>query len=122
MTVAANHAIGDIASGDGTHLADPESLANLGVALDVFLVYRIQQPGHGQLHLVDQLIDDAVKADLHLLSIRRGLGVSLRLHVEAYNDPFRSRRKVHIRLGDGADAGKQNPNANLVVRKLLQSV
>src|SRR6266481_1678893 len=54
----------DHATGDGNALGKGENLADFGRADDDVLQDRIQQAGHGLLHLVNQFINDGIKLDL----------------------------------------------------------
>src|SRR5262249_13798628 len=70
-------ALGDPAAGD---LADPgnvEHLEDLRVAEENLAQGRRQQPRHRRLHVVDQIVDDVVVADLH----SRLVGEHFRLRV-----------------------------------------
>src|SRR6187200_808190 len=44
---------------------DPEDLAHLGLARDDLFVLRLVHADHRLLHVLEQLVDDLVGADLH---------------------------------------------------------
>ena len=58
--------LGDHAAGDGAELRRLEGVAHLRRADAHFLERRIEQPGHRLLHLVGDVVDDRVEADVDL--------------------------------------------------------
>ena len=85
---AGDAAIGDEAAGD-LALGEIEHLLDLGMADDALAHLRVEQAGHGFLHLVDQLVDDREKLDLDALALGGGGGGTLDLDVEADDDGIR---------------------------------
>src|SRR5579884_344048 len=122
LTVAAYETILYIASCHSTHLADAERLPHFGVALDRLLENRLQQTGHGHLHLIDQLINDRVQANIDLLLLGRRLCTALRAYVKANDDRIGGGSEQNIALGNGAHPGMQHTHANFIVRKPLESI
>ena len=62
---------GDHAAGDRAELRHLEDVAHFGDADPDFLERRIEQPGHRLLHLVGDVVDDRVLADVDALARRR---------------------------------------------------
>ena len=75
---ARDPALGDHAAGDGAELRRLEDVAHLRRADPHFLERRLEQAGHRLLHLVDDVVDDRVQADVHLLAIGDVGGVAVR--------------------------------------------
>ena len=82
---------------------------------------RIEQAGHGFLHLVDQLVNDRVKLDLHAFVLGLVGHAAVDAGVEAQNDRVRSRGQRHVRLGDGADGAVDDFQRDLVGLDLLEA-
>src|SRR5206468_9498547 len=61
---ARDPAIGNEATSDDSS-AQLENLFHLRVSNDGFAQFRVEQTGHGVLELIEQLINNAVKLDLH---------------------------------------------------------
>ena len=64
-------AIGDVAAGDDLDLAHAEDLAHFGATLDDLHDLRLEHALEGSLHLLGELVDDVVDADLDALGLRR---------------------------------------------------
>src|SRR5439155_21568808 len=82
LRAAADDAVHDHAAGD-RRLVRGEDLADLGVAEEALDHLRREHPGERLLHVVEQLVDDLVLADVDL----RLLGRSLRGYVDLVVDP-----------------------------------
>ena len=63
-----------------------------------------------------------MQADIHLLLLGRGRGVAFRPHVEADDDRVRRRGQQHVAFVDGAHAGVDHADLDLVVGELLQGL
>src|SRR5262245_54822550 len=117
---ALDHALGDAAAGDLADLGDVEDLEDLGIAEEGFPQDRRQQAGHCLLHVVHEVVDDVVVADLAAGSLgglaRLGIGAD----IEAENDGAGSGGELNIGFGDAADAIMDHPRGDLVGRELLQ--
>ena len=87
-----------------------------------FLERRVEQAGHRLLHLVDDVVDDRVQADVDLLALGDVGGVAVGPHVEADDDGVRRRRQQHVRLVDRADAAVDDADLDLLVAQLRQRV
>ena len=98
----------DAAAGDLADLGDLEDVEHLGAAGVVLLVDGLEETVHGLGHLVLQLVDDGVEADLDLLLIGELLGLALGPHVEADDDGVGGGGEQDVGLGDGADTGVQD--------------
>ena len=80
----------------------------------VLLEGGIEQAQHGQAHLVLQLVDDGVQANLDAFLLRQLGGLALGAHVEADDDGVGGGGQQHVALGDGADAGVDDLDAHLL--------
>ena len=67
-------ALSHVAAGDRADPWDPEDLADLGLAGDDLFELGREQPEHGGLDLLDQLVDDLVGPDLDVARPRRARG------------------------------------------------
>src|SRR5262245_45409089 len=112
--------IGDAAACDFADLGNVEHLQYLGIAEEHLAHGGRQQPGHGLLHVVDQVVDDVVVADLDAGLIGGELGLRVGTHVEAHHHGVRGAGERHIRFGDAADARVHDPRLDLVVAELAQ--
>ena len=121
---ALDHAIGDPAT---RHIADfgyLEDLQDGRVAEHALAHGRSQQAGHRFLHVIDEIVDDVVVADLDtgvLGSLARFL---VRPHVEADHRRARGFGEGDVGLGDAADAGEDDPCPDLVedVKKAMSGL
>ena len=102
---ARNRPVENHTAGNDASLRDLERRAHLGAALEDFLKLRIEQPRHGQLDLVDQVVDDGVEADIDALFFRQFAGGTLRANVESDHNGVRGRGQEHIVRRDRADRG-----------------
>ena len=78
------------------------------------------RPERRRLHVVDEVVDDRVVADLDALLVRRLARRRVGADVEADDRRARGLGQRHVRLGDGAHARVQHADAHLVGRELLQ--
>ena len=74
-------------------LAKVEHLLHFGVSDDGFPVFGLEQTSHRFLHLIEQLINDAVKFDLDSFAFCSGNGHVLHLHIETDHYSIRSARQ-----------------------------
>src|SRR5262249_32794874 len=93
----------DHAAGDRRALGQLKNLPHFRRTNDIFLDDRIKQAGQGILHLVNQLINDGVKFDLHAGVFRLLGGGAVHARVETEDDALRGGRERHVVFGDGAD-------------------
>jgi hypothetical protein len=84
------HASGGLAA---SHLEDG---ADLGVAVHDVHEDRLHQALHGLLHVLNQLVDDLVVADVHRRDVRLFPSAGVRLHVEAHDDRLRRGCQHHV--------------------------
>ena len=61
-----------------------------------------------------------MQPDIDLFAVGQFRGLSFRTHVEADDDGVRSRSQQHVGFGDGADAGMQDADLDLVGAQLVQ--
>jgi hypothetical protein len=59
-----------------------KDLLHLGVSDDCFPVFGVEQTGHRFFDLIEQLVDDAVKFDLHPFTFCSGNSHVLHFHIE----------------------------------------
>ena len=76
---------------------------------------RCQQTRHRRLHVIHEIVDDIVVADLDALVVGRLLRLHVGTHVEADDHRLRGRRQRDIRFRDAADAGMHDARLHLVV-------
>ena len=80
---ALDHAVGDAAAGDLADLGDLEDLEDLRVAEHGLAQLRREQAGHRRFHVVDEVVDDVVVADLDAGALGRVARFLVGAHVEA---------------------------------------
>ncbi len=100
---AGDLAVGHATAGDDQLATRLEDLHDLGVAVHLLLVDRLQQTLEGGLDVLDELVDDIVGADVHAFDLRHPLGGAVHLDVEGDDDRLRRRRQVDVGLADVAD-------------------
>src|SRR5437588_2076743 len=114
-----NPAIGHEAAGDDT-FAQLENLFHLSVTDDCLAMFRIEQPGHRFLNLIEQLVDDAVKFDLHAFAFRGANGHAFHLDVETDHHRVRSARQQNVRLRNRPHAGVNDFEVDLLALDLAE--
>ena len=119
LGAALDHAVGDHAAGDVAGLGDLEDLANLSVADQGFLVGRVEQAEHQGLHVLGDLVDDAVVADVDLVALGDLAGLRVGAHVEADEQRARGLGQGDVGLADAADAAVDDLGLDLVCREPL---
>ena len=102
--------------------ADPEDLADLRAALDDLDLLGLEHALEGGVHLVGELVDDVVEADLDALGLRRAARRRVELGVEADDHRVRGGREQDVVVGDVAGALAQDVDAHLVGLDLVQRV
>src|SRR3954447_14348487 len=121
-TTADDPAVRHEAAGDDGALADAEDLANLRPALhdldDLGLEESLERRGH----VVRQLVDDVVQADVDALGFRRPAGRVGDLCVEADDDRVRGGRQHDVVVGDVAGALVEDVDPDLLLVELLEGV
>ena len=80
------------------------------------------RPRQGRLHLVGELVDDVVQANLDALGLGRAPRLRVDLGVEADDDGVRRRREQDVVVGDVAGALAQDVDPHLVGLDLLERV
>src|SRR5215475_11318041 len=95
LGAALDLAIRDAAARNPADLGNIEHLQNLGVAKEHLAHGRRQQPGHGLLHVVDQVVDDVVVADLDAGLVGGKFRLRVGTHVEAHHHGMRGAGQRH---------------------------
>ena len=75
-------AVGDPATGHLADLGDAEDLQNLCIAQHGLAQHRREHAGHGLFHIIDQVVDDVVVADLDARLLGRPARFLVGAHVE----------------------------------------
>ena len=114
LLVATDEAVGDAAAGDLADLGDLEDVEDLGAAGVVLLEDWLEEAVHRLGDLVLQLVDDGVQTDLDVFALGDLGGLAIGPDVEADDDGVRGGGEQDVGLGDGADAGVQDADANLL--------
>ncbi len=109
------------ATRDLAGLRDVEHLLDRCVAEEVLAHGRCQEARHGGFHVIHEIVDDAVVADLDALSVSGLLRLRIRADVEADDDSLRCSSERDVGFGDATDAGVHDPRLDLVGPELLQS-
>src|SRR5215467_12304362 len=91
-----NPAIGHEAASDDTS-AQLENLLHLRVPNDRFAQLGIQQTGHGVFHLIEQLVNNAVKLDLHAFAFCSRDRHGLHFHVKTDHHCVGRTRQQNVR-------------------------
>ena len=73
------------------------------------------------LHLVDEVVDHGVIADLHAVALGSLAGLRIGAHVEAEDHGAGGRGETHVGFGDAADAIMNDAGAHLVGAELVES-
>src|SRR6266571_1127179 len=117
-----DHAGPHEATRDRSDLRDLERLPHLRLSQHHFLLLGGEQTLHRRPHILYRLVDDAVRADLHLFTIRRGAGVRVGPHVEANDNRVRGLGEQHVPVGDRAHAAMHDLHLHLGRGELSQGV
>src|SRR5688572_20921754 len=104
----------DRTSGDTATLGQFEDLLHIGRTHDHFLEHWIEQAGHGDLHLVDQFVDDGVKFDLHPFALGDVGDAVVDAGMETENNALGCRREHDVGLGDRADGAVNDIQRNFL--------
>src|SRR5215831_18019185 len=99
---ASNPAIGDEATSDDPS-AQLENLFHFRVSNDRFAQLRFQQTGHGVFDLIEQLINNAVKLDLHAFALRSRDRHGFNLHVKTDDYCLGCASEQNIRFRNRSD-------------------
>ena len=105
---------GDHRTADGHALREFKHLAHFRRADDDFLAQRIEQTRHACLHIINQLIDDRVKFDLHVGVLGFQGGGAVHTSMKSENDALRSGGQCHVVFGDCADIAVDDFEVHLV--------
>src|SRR5215472_15105544 len=116
---ALDHAVGDATTRYVADLGDLENLQDGRVAQHGLAHGRGQQAGHRLLHVVHEVVDDVVIADLDAGAFGGLARLLVGAHVEAEDRHARRFRQRHVGFGDAADAGMDHARADFVGGELL---
>src|SRR5262245_27249211 len=119
---APDDAVQDAAARNRAELARLERGLDLGVADDVLDLLRREQTFHRRAHLVEQLVDDVVVADLDAAALGELPRAAVGDRVEAHDDRFGGLREAHVRLVDAAEAAVHEVHAHFGRRDLLEAL
>jgi hypothetical protein len=108
-------AFGDTATGNLADLGDVEHLEDLGIAEEGLAPFRRQQARHRRFHVIHQIVDDVVVADLDTVTLGRVARLLVGTHVEADD---RSARCLGRLISDSVMA----PAPEWMIRALTSSV
>src|SRR5262249_14177612 len=103
-----------IGSRDCADLGNLEGVANLGPSQVELAHLRLQETHHGAFDLVMDLVDYRVRSNVYLLLLRQLRGGAIRPDIESDDHGVARRGKEHVGLGDGARAGVNQANLDLV--------
>ena len=97
-------------------------MADLGLAGDAFDDLGLDHAFHGGLHVVEELIDDLVEADLDVAFLRFLADAGIRPDIEAEDDRVRSARKEDVVIADGSGASEKDADLDGIGAHLLEVV
>ena len=92
------------------------------MAVDHFLMNRLQHPDHGVLDFRDQLINDIVKADLHLFLLGQFLDLGIGPDVEPDDDGLGGRGQHDIGLGNRPGGRMEDADLDLRSTQFIQGL
>src|SRR5205814_7711848 len=101
-------------------LAKVEHLLHFGVSDDGFPVFGLEQTSHRFLHLIEQLINDAVKFDLDSFAFCSGNSHVLHLHIETDHYSIRSAPQYNVRFRNRTYSGMYAFKVDFLALDLLQ--
>src|ERR1700676_4655388 len=104
LPVAFEHAIHDIAAGDGAAALDGEGVANFGAAQVGFGNDGLEQAFHGLFNFVGDFVNDGVGANVDMLLLREIRRFAMRANSESNHDGSRGGGQQHVVFGDSANA------------------
>src|ERR1700722_14050862 len=104
LTVAFEHAIHDVATGDSAGAFHAESVANFGAAEIGFGDNGFEQALHGLFNFVGNFVNDGVRANVDMLLLREVGGLAIGANSESDDNGARRGSKEHVIFGDGANA------------------
>src|SRR5262245_32176735 len=117
---ALDGAVGYAAAGDVADLGDLEDLKDSGVAQHGLAPHRREQAGHRLLHIIHEIVDDVVVADLDAGALGALARFLVGAHVEADDRGVRGFGEPYVRFGDAADARDDDPSRDFRRAELLE--
>src|SRR5690606_30270813 len=119
-TVAVYGTFDDHAAGHGTELGRTEHVTHLGHTEDLFAYVTAEHARKGLLHVLDDLVDHAVVAQIQTFALdhlaRRGVGP----HVEAEDHGVGRQCQVGVGLGDTTHTPGNDLDLHFVVAQLAE--
>src|SRR6185503_1755519 len=119
LSTATHDTVEHATAGD-RRLAGGEDLLDFGVADHCLDHHRLEHAGECLLHVVEQLVDDLVLANVDARLIGDPLRGCLHLRVESDDDRTRSRGEGQVGLGDVPDSVVDHLQADLLLRDLRE--
>ena len=101
---------------------DAEDLPHLGVARDHLFELGGEEADHGLLDVLEDLVDDLVGPDLHVLEIGQLPGLAVRTDVEADDRGVGGGGQRDVVLGDAADGAVDEGELHLVALELAEAL
>src|ERR1051326_2280892 len=117
---ALDGSIGDAAARDLADLGDGEDFQDFRRAERGLARGRREQPGHCLLHVLHEVVDDVVVADLGAGAFGRLARFLVGAHVEADDGGARGFRQGHVGLGDAADARVDHARGDFLGAELVE--
>src|SRR5580700_429610 len=120
MRAALDIAVGDPAARDVADLRNIEDFEDRRIAEHFLAQGRRKHARHRRFHIVDEVVDDVVVANLDALAFGEVARFLMRAHVEADDDRLRRLREGHVGFGDAADARMDDARPDLVGAQLVE--
>src|SRR5689334_8687787 len=117
---ALDHAFGDHAAGDLADLGDLEDFADFRVTQEALAQRGRKHAGKGGLHVIDDVVDDRVVADIDLVALGEFARLGIGAYIEADDEAARGAGQRHVGFIDAADGSMKDPRADFVGSHLLQ--
>ena len=111
----ARHTFGDQTARHVTHVGHLEDFLDRRVTDEGFAHFGLQQARSRRFHVIDQVIDDAVIANLHALLVGTGPRAGIGPHVEPDDRGTTCFGQTNVRVGDGPHTRMQHAHAHLIV-------
>src|SRR5699024_8829318 len=102
----ADDTVGDVRAGDVAFTGDADDLPDGGVADDLFFVFRFDLTADHALHVFDEVVDDAVRAQLDALPFRGFHDAAGGVHPEGEHAGVGGAGEQQVALGGGAHFGE----------------
>src|SRR6056297_1986948 len=117
--VTVDGTLGDHAACHLAILRRTEHITDIGDTDDILAVLRCQHAGQCCFDVIDQVVDDAVVAQIQTFLLDQALGCSIRPHVEAEYNRIGCHRQTHVCLGNTTNAGRYDLDLHFFVTQIL---